>query len=66
MTGESHPRIQASDVVPMFPTLVWKIQLTAEAHEAIDAKIVAALQRMRRGDAGALAGPGMAVRTDAP
>ena len=33
----------------MFPTLVWKIQLKADLHEAIDAKILSALERMRRG-----------------
>jgi uncharacterized protein (TIGR02466 family) len=40
--------IEASDVIPMFPTLVWKIQLNAEWHDAIDAKILATLERMRR------------------
>lgn len=32
----------------MFPTLVWKVQLRAEHHEAIDAKILASLERIRR------------------
>ena len=32
----------------MFPTLVWKIQLRAKLHEAMDAKILAVLARMRR------------------
>ena len=32
----------------MFPTLVWKIQLRAKLHEAMDAKILAALARMRQ------------------
>jgi hypothetical protein len=31
---------RASDVIPMFPTLVWKIQLKAELHEVIDAKFL--------------------------
>jgi uncharacterized protein (TIGR02466 family) len=37
-----------SDVIPMFPTLVWKTQLKAAFHEPIDAKILAALELMRR------------------
>jgi uncharacterized protein (TIGR02466 family) len=40
---------EASDVIPMFPTLVWKIQLEAQLREAIDAQVLAALARMRRG-----------------
>ena len=32
----------------MFPTLVWKIQVKAEVHEAIDARILAVLERMRQ------------------
>jgi len=48
MVKERDPWIEASDVIPMFPTLVWKIQLNAEFHEAIDAKILVALERMRR------------------
>lgn len=31
----------------MFPTLVWKIQLTAELRAAMDGKVLAALERMR-------------------
>jgi len=31
--------LETSDVVPMFPTLVWKLPLKADFHEAIDAKI---------------------------
>ena len=46
--------IEASEVIPMFPTLVGKVQLKAEMHEAVDAIILAALERMRR-DAPALA-----------
>jgi uncharacterized protein (TIGR02466 family) len=40
--------MEASDVVPMFPTLLWKVQLRAELHQAINAKILGALARMRR------------------
>jgi len=40
--------IETSDVIPMFPTLVWKVQLKARVHEPMDAKILATLERMRR------------------
>jgi uncharacterized protein (TIGR02466 family) len=45
---ESEGWIEASDVIPMFPTLVWKIQLKPDLHQAIDARIVRSLERMRR------------------
>ena len=48
MVKNADPWIEASDVIPMFPTLVWKVQVTTKLHEAIDAKILAALARMRR------------------
>lgn len=48
MVKERDPWIETSDVIPMFPTLVWKIQLNAELRDAMDAKILAALERIRR------------------
>ena len=42
--------IEASDVIPMFPTLVWKLQLEREFHEAADAKILAAIATMGGGE----------------
>ena len=48
MVNERNPWIEISDVIPMFPTLVWKIQINAELHDAMDAKILAALERIRR------------------
>ena len=48
MVRNNDPWIEASDVIPMFPTLVWKVQLKAEMHAAMDATILAALERMRR------------------
>ena len=39
--------IEASDVITMFPTLVWKMQLERERHEAIDSAIIATLVTMR-------------------
>jgi len=48
MIKESDPWLQASDVIPMFPTLVWKILLKAELRDAIDAKVLTTLERLRR------------------
>src|ERR1700682_492082 len=39
---------EASDVIPMFPTLVWKIELEAKLREAIGARVLAALAHLRR------------------
>ena len=46
---EASAWIKASDVIPMFPTLVWKLDLEPEVHQAIDAKILAAIAAMRGG-----------------
>jgi uncharacterized protein (TIGR02466 family) len=40
--------IEASDVVPMFPTLVWKVSLRAESRDAIAADVLALLAELRR------------------
>ena len=40
--------IEASDVIPMFPTLVWKIQVRAELRDAIDAEILGVMESLRR------------------
>ncbi len=43
------PWIESSDVLSLFPTLVWKIQLRAEVHEPIDARALGLLHALRRG-----------------
>ena len=48
MVKASDQWIEASDVIPMFPTLLWKILVKPELRDAIDAKILAALGSMRR------------------
>lgn len=48
MANESGRWIEASDVIPMFPTLVWKVLLKAESRDAIEARILAALEGLRR------------------
>ena len=40
--------MEASEVIPMFPSLVWKIQLEAGLRDSLDSSIVAALADMRR------------------
>ena len=45
----AHSWIENSDVVSLFPTLVWKIQLRAEVHEPIDAAALGLLQSLRQG-----------------
>ena len=37
--------LESSDVTPMFPTLVWKLQLKAEFHQPMDDCILAALEK---------------------
>jgi uncharacterized protein (TIGR02466 family) len=37
--------LENSDVTPMFPTLVWKLQLKAEFHQPMDERMLAALKR---------------------
>ncbi|MDB6042016.1 MAG: hypothetical protein JWM63_567 [Gammaproteobacteria bacterium] len=48
MPKESARWVSGSDVIPMFPTFVWKTQLEAQLRKGIDAKMLAALARMRR------------------
>jgi len=48
MVKKSGPWLEASDVVPMFPTLVWKILIKAELRDAIAAKVLATLETLRR------------------
>jgi uncharacterized protein (TIGR02466 family) len=48
MVKEIGAWLEASDVIPMFPTLVWKILLNAELRDAIDPKILATLATLRR------------------
>ena len=40
--------MEASDVSPMFPTLVWKLQIEAGVRDALEANVAAALAGMRR------------------
>jgi uncharacterized protein (TIGR02466 family) len=44
-----HSWIENSDVLSLFPTLVWKIQLRAEVHQPIDASVLGLLHSLRQG-----------------
>lgn len=57
MAGESK-RWSASDVHPMFPTLVWKVELEPALREAMDATLFAVLDELRRSEAPLAAGQG--------
>jgi uncharacterized protein (TIGR02466 family) len=48
-TARKRSWIESSDVLSLFPTLVWKIQLRAEVHERIDASALGLLHALRQG-----------------
>jgi uncharacterized protein (TIGR02466 family) len=58
MVEESARWARASDVIPMFPTLVWKVELEAELRETIRTRALAALAAMRSRYAPLAAGQG--------
>jgi uncharacterized protein (TIGR02466 family) len=47
MAARADNWIEASDVIPMFPTLVWKIQVRPAWRDAVAAQILPALAAMR-------------------
>lgn len=40
------PTVDSTEIVPLFPTLIWKMQLSPETYEPINAKIAAKLQAL--------------------
>jgi uncharacterized protein (TIGR02466 family) len=48
MIEHRDPWMEASDVIPMFPSLVWKIQLRPPLRDTVEAKILPALASARR------------------
>ena len=46
MTTESKKWMEASDVIPMFPTLVWKVQVEGDLRDALATSILEALAGM--------------------
>jgi uncharacterized protein (TIGR02466 family) len=48
MAQETDSWREASEIIAMFPTLLWKIQIKAELQAALDAKILGALETLRQ------------------
>jgi uncharacterized protein (TIGR02466 family) len=40
--------LEASDVVAMFPTMVWKLRLAAEPRQAVEAEVLALIDELRK------------------
>jgi hypothetical protein len=47
MVQNSRRWIEASDVIPMFPTFVWKVQIEAGLRDALRERVLAAMTEMR-------------------
>jgi uncharacterized protein (TIGR02466 family) len=47
-TPGKHSWLEGSDVLALFPTLVWKLQLRAEVHEPIDARVLGLLHSLQQ------------------
>lgn len=63
MTDEGKDsKIESSEIVSMFPTLVWKAQLKAEVHHAVSRSIVGKVEEARHGMADL--GPGDSWQSD--
>ena len=58
MPDERAPPAEHSDVIPMFPTLVWKVQLQAGLRDAIDSSVLPFITRLRMGSPPLAAGRG--------
>jgi len=58
MDQEPATSFEASDVIAMFPTLVWKLQLNPAARDSIETEVLALLETLRRGKPPLLAGEG--------
>jgi uncharacterized protein (TIGR02466 family) len=48
MVGVKDRWLETSEVIPMFPTMVWKILIRAALHEPMDERLLALLGRLRR------------------
>jgi len=48
MIKDTHGWLQASDVIPMFPTLVWKMSMNPKLRDAIETKVLTTLESLRR------------------
>ncbi|HSD43021.1 MAG: 2OG-Fe(II) oxygenase family protein [Bacteroidota bacterium] len=48
MVKETDRWIEASEVIPMFPTMVWKVLLRPELHDPLDERLLGLLEKLRR------------------
>jgi uncharacterized protein (TIGR02466 family) len=48
MSKKSAQWASASEVIPMFPTLVWKLQLESQLRKRVEPRMLAALGRLRK------------------
>lgn len=58
MPDRTTPTAEHSEVIPMFPTLVWKVQLESAVHDPIDSSALALITRLRKGTPSLPAGRG--------
>lgn len=58
MPDEIAPAVEHSDVIPMFPTLVWKVQLQPALREAIGSRALPYIARLRKDSPPLAAGRG--------
>jgi uncharacterized protein (TIGR02466 family) len=58
MPDKTAPAEEHSDVIPMFSTLVWKVQLQAGLRDAIDSSVLPFITRLRTGSPPLAAGRG--------
>jgi hypothetical protein len=47
MVQNSHRLMEASDVIAMFPTFVWKVQIESDLRDALRETVLAAIAEMR-------------------
>ena len=46
MSAQQPPLVESTEMLPVFPTLVWKVQLKPETHEPINARIKKKLESL--------------------
>ena len=61
---KSHQWMENSDVLPIFPTLVWKVQLTSGALESVNGRILKALTILRPSGADSVSSEGWQSHKD--
>ncbi len=62
MAATQAPSVDSTEIVPLFPTLVWKIQLSRDTYEPLNAKIKAKLTELAQATPGLA--PGGKLQTD--